>query len=25
MLRLQAYCDDEQACYNDYCTIRDAK
>jgi ferredoxin--NADP+ reductase len=25
MLRLQAYCDDEQSCYNDYCTIRDAK
>jgi ferredoxin--NADP+ reductase len=24
MLRLQAYCDDEKACYEDYCTIRDA-
>ena len=24
MLRLQAYCDKEQDCYNDYCTIRDA-
>ena len=25
MLRLQAYCEDEQSCYNDYCTIRDSK
>lgn len=25
MLRLQAYCEDEKACYNDYCTIRDAE
>lgn len=24
MLRLQAYCDEEKACYEDYCTIRDA-
>ena len=24
MLRLQAYCDDEKQCYEDYCTIRDA-
>jgi ferredoxin--NADP+ reductase len=24
MLRLQAYCDDETECYEDYCTIRDA-
>ena len=24
MLRLQAYCEDEQRCYEDYCTIRDA-
>jgi ferredoxin--NADP+ reductase len=25
MLRLQAYCDEEKDCFNDYCTIRDAK
>ena len=25
MLRLQAYCDDEKGCFEDYCTIRDAK
>ncbi len=25
MLRLQAYCDEEQGCFEDYCTIRDAK
>ena len=25
MLRLQAYCEDEQSCYNDFCTIRDSK
>ena len=25
MLRLQAYCEDEQACYQEYCTIRDAR
>jgi ferredoxin--NADP+ reductase len=25
MLRLQAYCDDEKACYNGFCTIRDSK
>lgn len=25
MLRLQAYCEEEKSCYNDYCTIRDAK
>ncbi len=25
MLRLQAYCDEEKNCYNDYCTIRDAE
>lgn len=24
MLRLQAYCEEEKACYEDYCTIRDA-
>jgi ferredoxin--NADP+ reductase len=24
MLRLQAYCEEEQRCYEDYCTIRDA-
>ncbi|MFH1983253.1 MAG: sulfide/dihydroorotate dehydrogenase-like FAD/NAD-binding protein [Pseudomonadota bacterium] len=24
MLRLQAYCEDEKKCFNDYCTIRDA-
>lgn len=24
MLRLQAYCEDEKECYNNYCTIRDA-
>jgi ferredoxin--NADP+ reductase len=24
MLRLQAYCGDERACYEDYCTLRDA-
>ncbi len=24
MLRLQAYCEDEKACYEEYCTIRDA-
>lgn len=24
MLRLQAYCEDEKQCYEDYCTIRDA-
>ena len=24
MLRLQAYCDDEKKCFEDYCTIRDA-
>jgi ferredoxin--NADP+ reductase len=24
MLRLQAYCEDEKACYNDFCTLRDA-
>jgi ferredoxin--NADP+ reductase len=24
MLRLNAYCDDERECYEDYCTIRDA-
>jgi ferredoxin--NADP+ reductase len=24
MMRLQAYCEDEKDCYNDYCTIRDA-
>jgi ferredoxin--NADP+ reductase len=24
MLRLQAYCEDEKKCYEDYCTIRDA-
>jgi len=25
MRRLQAYCEEEKACYNDYCTIRDAR
>ena len=25
MLRLQAYCEDEQACYKDFCVIRDSK
>ena len=25
MRRLQAYCEDEKACYNDFCTIRDSK
>ncbi len=25
MLRLQAYCEEEKRCYNDYCTIRDAE
>lgn len=24
MLRLQAYCEDEKKCYEDYCTLRDA-
>jgi len=24
MLRLQAYCEDEKKCYQDYCTVRDA-
>ena len=24
MLRLQAYCENEKECYNDYCTIRNA-
>ncbi len=24
MLRLQAYCEDEKTCYEDYCTLRDA-
>ncbi len=24
MLRLQAYCEDEKKCYNDFCTIQDA-
>jgi ferredoxin--NADP+ reductase len=24
MLRLQAYCEEEKACYEDYCTLRDA-
>lgn len=24
MLRLQAYCDDEQKCHEDFCTVRDA-
>jgi ferredoxin/flavodoxin---NADP+ reductase len=24
MLRLQAYCEEEKECYNDFCTIRDA-
>jgi ferredoxin--NADP+ reductase len=24
MLRLQAYCEDEKACYEDFCTLRDA-
>ena len=24
MLRLQAYCEEEKACYEDYCIIRDA-
>ena len=25
MLRLQAYCDDEKECYNEYCVIQDAQ
>jgi ferredoxin--NADP+ reductase len=25
MQRLQAYCEDEQACYKDYCIIRDSQ
>jgi ferredoxin--NADP+ reductase len=25
MRRLQAYCDEEKACFNDYCTLRDAR
>jgi ferredoxin--NADP+ reductase len=25
MLRLQAYCEDEKACYNDFCTLRDSQ
>ncbi len=25
MLRLQAYCEDEKRCYNNYCTMRDAQ
>jgi ferredoxin--NADP+ reductase len=25
MMRLQAYCEDEKRCYQEYCTIQDAK
>jgi ferredoxin--NADP+ reductase len=25
MQRLQAYCEDEKACYNDFCIIRDSQ